>query len=94
MNEIASTKKQRFAQSWVNFFEQNGKSPEKYVQTSTVPNFEGSLEVIMFLAEQEHAGKDIEAKFNYVMSAYDDELRHKNNPQIEIQNWEFSSINY
>lgn len=92
MEELVSTKKQRFAESWANFFSQNGKTPDKYVQTSTVPNFEGSTETIMFLADQQHAGKDIEAKFDYIMNYYDDELRLIRNPQIQIKFWEFTAI--
>jgi len=86
------TKKQRFIQSWDNFCSQHGKTPDKYVQTSTVPKYDETVETIMFLAVPKHKGADIMDKFNYVLFAYDDDLRHKNNPQIAILYWEFTAI--
>ena len=92
MPEHTPTKKQRFIQSWDNHIAMHGKTPDKYVQTSTVPDFDGSLETIMFLAEEKHKGQDIQAKFDYVISTYDEELRHQRNPQIQIKYWEFTAI--
>ena len=87
-----ATKKDRFVQSWDNFFSQHGKTPDKYVQTSTVPKYDETVETIMFLAVLKHKGADINAKFNYVLTAYDDDLRHKHNPEIAILYWEFTAI--
>lgn len=92
MEEVPLTKKERFANSWHNFILQKGKTPDKYVQTSTVPKFDDAIETIMFLAVAKHEGADITAKFNYVLFAYDDDLRHKNNPDIAILYWEFTAI--
>ena len=89
---MKTTRKQRFIQSWDNHIAMHGKTPDKYVQTSTVPDFDGSLETIMFLADEKHAGRDMRAKLEYVLSAYDDDLRLIRNPQIQIKYWEFTAI--
>lgn len=92
MPKESETEKGRFIQSWDNYIAMHGKTPDKYVQTSTVPDFNGSLETIMFLAEEKHAGWDMRAKIEYVLSAYDDDLRLIRNPQIRIKYWEFTAI--
>lgn len=92
MPECTVTKKEKFIQSWDNFFSQHGKAPDKYIQTSTVPKYDETVETIMFLAVPKHEGADINAKFNYVLTAYDDDLRHKHNSEIAILSWEFSAI--
>ena len=86
------TRKQRFKYDWDMYFLFHHRNPDKYVQTSTVADFDGALITTMFLADKKHAGRDIQAQFEYVLSAYDDDLRLIRNPQIQIKFWEFTAI--
>jgi len=89
---MPTTKKQRFGYDWDNYCDFHHRQPDKYVQTSTVADYDGALITTMFLADPKHKGHDIQAQFEYVLSAYDDDLRLIRNPQIQIKFWEFTAI--
>jgi hypothetical protein len=91
-SKMPTTKKQRFKQSYFDHINIHETSPDKYVQTSTVADFDGAVITTMFLADPKHGGQDIQAQFEYVLSAYDDDLRLIRNPQIQIKYWEFTAI--
>ena len=51
---MPTTKKQRFGYDWDNYCDFHHRQPDKYVQTSTVADFDGSLITTMFLADKKH----------------------------------------